>query len=253
MHDANVAKTAFCTHHEHFEFLVMPFGLMNASTTFQALMNNVLQDFICHFVLVFFDDILIYSDSWSSHLQHVRVMFQRLREQSLAVKRSRCSFGEPTVAYLDHVISEQGVAMDAKKVVAMQAWSLLRTVHAVRGFLRLTSYYRKFIRSYGDIVGPLTKLLKKEALRRTPEAAMTFDSLKAALTSAPVLQFPDFVRSFVIDCDASTSVIGAVLHQGQGPIAFFSRTMEPHHAKLAAYKWELIGLVNAVRHWRPYL
>jgi hypothetical protein len=141
MHDANIAKTAFRTHHGHFEFLVMPFELTNAPATFQALMHDILHDFLRGFVLVFFDDILIYSNSWSSHLQHVRVVLQRLREHQLAVKRSKCSFGQMTVAYLGHAISEHNVAMDAEKVAAAtrgprlpQADWLLPEIHPlVRG------------------------------------------------------------------------------------------------------------------------
>jgi hypothetical protein len=117
----------------------MPFGLTNSPTTFQALMNDVLHDFICHFVLVFFDDILIYSDSWSSHLQHVHAVLQWLRDHNLAVKHNKCSFGTMNVAYLGHVITAQGVAMMLRRLPPSC------TVRAVRGFLGLTDYYRKFI------------------------------------------------------------------------------------------------------------
>jgi hypothetical protein len=156
MDAADIEKTTFRTHHGHFEFLVMPFGLTNAQATFQALMNDVLHDLIRVFVLVFFDDILIFNHSWSSHLQHVRVVLQRLRKHNLAVKQSKCSFGATMVQYLGHVISVQGVAMDADKVEAVRAWPLPQTVRAIRGFLRLTGYYWKFIQSYGDIAAPLT-------------------------------------------------------------------------------------------------
>jgi hypothetical protein len=122
MEPADVEKMAFRTHHDHFEFLVMPFGLTNAPTTFHDLMNDILQDFIWVFVLIFFDDILIFSNSWSSHLQHVCAVLYRLREHGLAVKKSKCSFEATTVAYLGHVISEDGVAMDADKVEVVRAW-----------------------------------------------------------------------------------------------------------------------------------
>jgi hypothetical protein len=177
----------------------------------------------------------------------------RLRDHQLAVKRSKCSFGATTVAYLGHVVSEHGVAMDADKVEAVRTWPQPRTMCAVHGFLSLIGYYRKFIRSYGEIAGPLTQLLKREAFRWTLVAETAFTSLKAALTTAPVLQLPDFTRAFVVDCDVSGTGIGAILHQGVGPIAFFSRPIAPHHSKLAAYEWELIGLVKAVCHWRHYL
>jgi hypothetical protein len=126
-------------------------------------------------------------------------------------------------------------------------------VWAVRGFLGLTGYYWKFIRSCGDIAAPLTQLLKRDAFRWTSAATYAFEALKEALTTAPALQLPDFDKVFIVDCDASGSGIGAILHQGEGPLAFFSRAMQPHHAKLAVYERELIGLVKAVRHWHPYL
>jgi transposase InsO family protein len=143
--------------------------------------------------------------------------------------------------------------MDADKVESVRAWPQPRTMRAVRGFLGLTRYYRKFIRSYGDIAAPLTQFLKRDAFRWTSAANTSFEALKVALTTAPVLQLPDFTRAFIVDCDASGSGIGAILHQGEGLLAFFSLAMQPHHAKLAAYERELIGLVKAVRHWHPYL
>jgi hypothetical protein len=200
------------------------------------------------FVFVFFDDILIFSDSWSSHLQHVKMVLKRLQEHGLAIKRSKCSFGATLVQYLGHVISDKGVAMGADKVEAVRAWPLPRTVRAVRGFLGLTGYYRKFIQSYGDIAAPLTKLLKRESFSWTPSATSAFEALKTALTTAPVLQLPDFSKPFIVDCDASGAGFGAVLHQDAGPLAFFSRAVAPHHVKLAAYERELIGLVKAVWH-----
>jgi hypothetical protein len=171
----------------------------------------------------------------------------------LAVKRSKCSFGQSTVTYLGHVISKHDITMDAEKVAVVQQWLLPRTMCVIHGFLGLTSYYRKFIRSYGEITGPLTKLLKQEAFCWSSETAVAFESLKAALTAAPVLQLCDFAQPFVVNCDASGLSIITMLHQGQGPITFFSRAMAPHHAKLPMYKRELISMVKAIRHWRPYL
>jgi hypothetical protein len=253
MHLSDVEKTAFRTHHGHFEFLVIPFGLSNAPATFQALMNNVLQPFLCWFVLVFFDDILIYSSSWTDHLQHIRLALEALRLHSLHVKRSKCSFGERSVAYLGHVISANGVAMDGDKVEAVASWAEPRSAQGVRGFLGLAGYYRKFIRDFDSIATPLTRLLRKEALAWTPEAAEAFAALKRAQSTGPVLQMPDFSRQFIVDCDASGTGFGAVLHQGEGPLAFFNRPFAARHSKLVAYERELNGLVQAVRHWRPYL
>lgn len=212
MHLADGHKTAFRTHQGLFEFMVMLFGLTNAPSTFQALMNEILKPFIRKFVLVFFDDILVFSSSWADHLQHVRAVFDVLRANHLALKRSKCSFGKETVAYLGHVIGADVVAMDKNKVAAVEAWPCPRTVKALRGFLGLTGYYRKFVKGYGAVAAPLTALLKKEAFSWTPEAEQAFGALKQALTTAPVLQLPDFTKRFYIDCDASGSGFGAVLH-----------------------------------------
>jgi hypothetical protein len=231
----------------------MPFGLTNAPATFQALMNDVLHPFLRRFVLVFFDDILIYSSSWSDHLRHVRAVLKTLRQHHLFAKCSKCSFDESTVAYLGHVISSDGVAMDQQKVQAVADWPMPRTVRAIRGFLGLASYYRKFIRDFGSITEPLTRLLRKEGFTWSSEAERAFNQLKKALTTAPVLHLPDFSIDFVVECDASGTGFGAILHQGDGPLAFFSKPIAPQHAKLAAYERELIRLVHAVRHWRPYL
>jgi len=253
MHVDDIKKTAFRTHQGLFEFLVMPFGLTNAPATFQALMNEVLGPFLRRFVLVFFDDILIYSSTWIDHLKHVKAVFQLLRQHHLCVKRTKCSFGDSSVAYLGHVISEQGVNMDPSKVAAVEAWPRPRTLRALRGFLGLTGYYRKFIASYGAVAAPLTALLKREAFMWSDDAERAFVDLKRALMTAPLLQLPDFSKKFVVDCDASGSGFGAVLHQGDGAIAYFSRAVAPQHAKLPAYERELIGLVKAVKHWRPYI
>jgi hypothetical protein len=159
---------------------------------------------------------------------------------------------ERTVAYLGHVISEEGVAMDAAKVQAVLEWPRLWSVCDVRGFLGLAGYYRCFIRDYGAIAEPLTRLLCKAGFKWSNEAEEAFHKLWLALTTALVLQLPDFDRVFVVECDASGFGVGAMLHQGGGPIAFFSRQMAPRHSGLAAYERELIGLVQMVRHWRAY-
>jgi hypothetical protein len=157
------------------------------------------------------------------------------------------------VCYLGHVISADGVSMDSDKVAAMDSWPTLKTLRALCRFLGLTGYYHKFIANYGDIAWPLTALLKCNAFRWSPEADVAFQCLKQALMTAPVLQLPDFNKQFVIECDASGSGFGAVLHRGDGHIVFFSQPVAPHHAKLPAYECELIGLVKAVRHWRPFV
>ncbi|WVZ77751.1 hypothetical protein U9M48_025578 [Paspalum notatum var. saurae] len=252
MHPEDIAKTAFRTHHGHYEFLVMPFGLSNAPATFQALMNEVLRPYLRRFVLVFFDDILIYSSSWAEHLQHISTVLRALRSHQLHLKRSKCHFATSSVTYLGHVISADGVAMDADKVAAVTSWPAPRAPRGLRGFLGLAGYYRKFIRDFGIIAAPLTRLLRRDAFAWDEEAGTAFQALKGALTSGPVLQMPDFDKPFTVDRDASAwgSAPSCI---GRGTPRFFSRPFAAHHIKLAAYERELIGLVHAVRHWRPYL
>jgi hypothetical protein len=253
VHPEDIRKTAFRTHHGHFEFLVMPFGLSNAPSMFQALMNLVLKPFLRRCVLVFFDDILVYSSTWTAHLLQLRAVLEILRTHKLHLKRSKCSFAATSVQYLGHVISHDGVSMDVSKVSAVQSWPQPRSARGLRGFLRLAGYYRRFIKDYGTLAAPLTALLRNNAFLWIEAADEAFTALKSALSAAPVLHLPDFNCEFVVDCDASGSEFGAVLHQGAGPIAFFSRLFAARHLKVAAYERELIGLAQAVRHWRPYL
>jgi len=217
---------------------------------FQSLMNAVLRPFLRKCVLVFFDDILIYSSSWT---EHQRAVLTVLCDNKLCVKRSKCAFATTSVAYLGHVISSSGVAMDGDKVAAVATWPQPTSARMLRGFLGLAGYYRRFIKDFGTIAAPLTQLLRKEGFSWTDDATTAFRALQVALSTAPVLQLPDYTKPFMVDSDASGTGFGAVLHQGAGPLAFFSKPFAARHLKVAAYERELIGLVQAVRHWRPYL
>jgi len=161
MNPADVEKMAFRTHDGLYEFLVMPFGLCNTPATYQALMNDVLRPFLRRFVLVFFDDILIYNASLAEHLRHVHALLTVLHQHRLFVKRSKCAFGVDSIAYLGHIISAQGVAMDPDKVQAIADWLQPRSARAVQSFLGLSGYYRKFVKDFGAIAAPLTALLKE--------------------------------------------------------------------------------------------
>jgi hypothetical protein len=226
----------------------MLFGLTNTSVKFQVMMNAILGPFLRRFVLVFFNNILIFSSSRSEHLRHVHLVLSKLQEHNLFIKRSKCAFSTSSVAYRDHVISAQGITMDEQKIHAMLDWPHPCTVRAVHAFLRLAGYYRRFIKDFGTIAETPTKLLQKDGFWWSPEAAQAFAALQRALTQAPVLQLPAFDATFIVECDASGSSISVVLHQGTGPITFFSRPMAPRHTKLVSYEHELIGLVQAIRH-----
>jgi hypothetical protein len=248
MHPDDVTKTAFRSHKGLFKFLVMSFSLTNASAMFQTLMNTIIRLFLHRFVLVFFNDILIYSSLWSEHLWHVHLVLTALQENKLFIKKSKCAFGTRSVAYLGHVISEQGVTMDHLKVQAVIDWPVPCTVRAVRLFLSLVGYYRRFTQDYGAIAEPLTRLLRKEGFKWTPEAEGAFRELHTALTRAPVLQLPTFDCVFIVECNTSGAGFGTVLHQAEGPVAFFNRKITPRHTKLAVYERKLIGLVQVVHH-----
>jgi transposase InsO family protein len=249
----DIPKTAFRTHEGHYEFLVMPFGLTNAPSTFQSLMNSVFRQYSRKFILVFFDDILVYSKDFDTHLGHLAITLGLLRENKLFAKRTKCKFGCLEVDYLGHIVSSEGVRADQGEIQAMIEWPLPKTVKALRGFLGLTGYYRKFIKNYGTIAAPLTSLLKKNSFEWNTDAEHAFQLLKEAVTQAPVLALPNFTEPFVIECDASGIGVGAVLIQNQRPIAFLSKALKGRPIHLSTYEKELFALVTAVQKWRPYL
>ncbi|PKI48775.1 hypothetical protein CRG98_030817 [Punica granatum] len=181
----------------------MPFGLTNAPSTFQGLMNEVFRPHLRKFVLVFFDDIMVFSQDWMEHMEHLRKVFSLLREHSLFAKLSKCSFREEKVEYLRHYVSVAGVSTDPKKLRAVQEWPIPSTLKQLRGFLGLTGYYRRFVKGYGGTSKPLTNLLKKDSFRWNEAAQEAFEKLKSAMTSTPGLALPDFSKEFVIEIDAS--------------------------------------------------
>lgn len=223
--DRDAYKTAFRTHDGHYEFLVMPFGLSNAPSTFQATMNLMLKPYLRKFVVVFFDDILIYSPNVEMHGIHLREVLNCLLHNEFYIKLSKCIFCQDSIEYLGHIVVQGGVKADEKKVEAMNNWPTPKTQKQLRGFLGLTGYYRRFVKGYATIASPLTNLLKKDGFEWGEEAEEAFQTLKKTMTNTPVLKLPDFEEPFILETDASGAAIGAVLMQGNHPISFFSRKL----------------------------
>ena len=192
-------KTSFRTHQGHYEWLVMSFGLTNAPATFQSLMNHIFQGLLRKFVLVFFDDILVYSLDWSSHLQHLVTVLQVLQKEQLFAKLSKCSFGATNIDYLGHTISNDGIAMEKDKICVVNDWPKPTSLKLLGGFLGLIGYYRQFIRNYASLAAPLTDMLKKDNFKWTTTAEEAFAKLKVALTSSPILALPNFTQPFTLE------------------------------------------------------
>ncbi|KAL4325224.1 hypothetical protein GQ457_11G000740 [Hibiscus cannabinus] len=250
----DVHKTAFRTHEGHYEFLVMPFGLKNAPSTFQSTMNQNFQPYLRQCVLVFLDDILVFSKSWSEHLDHLRRVLQILRDNGLVAKKSKCTFGQEAVEYLGHVVTRHGLTVDPNKVTAIQGWPVPRNVKEVRGFLGLVGYYRRFIKGFSTIAAPLSDLLKKnENFEWSQLAQEAFAQLKARLCTAPVLALPCFEKEFVIETDASGVGIGAVLIQENKPLAYFSQKLSGRMQGASTYHREMFAITQAMSRWRQYL
>lgn len=253
VHPRDTYKTAFRTHDGHFEFLVMPFGLTNAPSTFQATMNRLFLPFLRRFVIVFFDDILLYSPSLEDHLVHLELVLECLLNNSFYVKLSKCLFCQESIDYLGHIVFSQGVHADPGKLDAMAKWPVPKNVKQLRGFLGLTGYYRRFIANYAGIAAPLTDLLRHDSFVWSDSVAFAFRALKDAMMASPVLRLPDSSKEFIIETDASNVGIGAILMQEGHPIAFFSKKLGPKLQAASVYIKELYAITEVVLKWRQYL
>ncbi|KAL0562064.1 hypothetical protein IC582_002514 [Cucumis melo] len=252
--DEDVPKTAFRSRYGHYEFIVMSFGLTNAPAVFMDLMNRVFREFLDTFVIVFIDDILIYSKTEAEHEEHLRMVLQTLRDNKLYAKFSKCEFWLKQVSFLGHVVSKAGVSVDPAKIEAVTGWTRPSTVSEVRSFLGLAGYYRRFVENFSRIATPLTQLTRKGAPFVWSKACEdSFQTLKQKLVTAPVLTVPDGSGNFVIYSDASKKGLGCVLMQQGKVVAYASRQLNSHEQNYPTHDLELAAVVFALKIWRHYL
>ncbi|WVZ80628.1 hypothetical protein U9M48_028087 [Paspalum notatum var. saurae] len=234
--------------------IVMSFGLTNAPAYFMNLMNKVFMEYLDKFVVVFIDDILIYSKTEEEHEEHLRLVLQKLRDHKLYAKLSKCEFWLDQVPFLGHIVSKGGIMVDPSKISSVMDWKVPEVVKEVRGFLGLAGYYRRFIESFSRIAKPMTSLLEKGVpFHWTKERQAAFDELKRRLTTAPVLTLPDLTKSFTVYCDASKEGLGCVLMQEGKVIAYASRQLRKHEVNYPTHDLELAAVVHALKIWRHYL
>ena len=258
LREEDIPKSAFRTRYGHFEFRVLTFGFTNAPATFQTLMNDIFRDVIDKYVTVYLDDILIYSVNEEEHKKHLELVLSRLRDHKLYAKLEKCEFVRHEVEYLGYMISQSGISPVPKKVEAIKQWPIPTTRTEVRSFLGFVNFYRRFIKSYSKISSPLTDLTKVSVpFRWTPEAQASFEKLKEALITFPILQCPDFTLPFRVETDCSGFALGCVLLQDQGngwlPVAYESRKLTDAERRYPVHEQELLAFVHALKHWRHYL
>ena len=254
MKEGDEWKTAFKTKYGLYEWLVMPFGLTNAPSTFMRLMNHVLRPFIGKFVVVYFDDILIYSKSLHDHVSHLNSVLDVLRKEKLYANLKKCTFCTDKLVFLGFVVSAKGIEVDEEKIKAIQEWPTPSNLSNVRSFHGLASFYRRFVKDFSTIVAPLTEVIKKNvAFKWSEEQEKAFQLIKHKLTHAPLLALPNFSKTFEIECDASGVGIGAVLMQEGRPLAYFSEKLNGAALKYPTYDKELYALVRTLETWQHYL
>ena len=263
-------KTAFRTPFGHYQFRVLPFGLINAPATFRTVMNKVFspptfnadgslnnEADLADFVLVFIDDILIFSKTAADHIRHIRAVLSVLRREQLLIKMSKCVWGQTELPYLGHIVSKDGIKTDPKKVQSVVDWPQPNNVTEIQQFLGMTNYFNKYLQGYANQSVPLTDLLHKDtAFNWSAACAEAFAGLKQALTTAPCLALPETginAPMFNLVCDASGYGLGAVLMQTGRPVAFWSRKMTPAEQNYHITEQELLAVMEALKVFRCYL
>jgi hypothetical protein len=250
----DIPETAFTTRYGLFEYLVMSFGLTNAPAHFTYLMNSIFMPELDKFVVIFIDDILIYSKNEEEHAKHLRIVLTRLREHHLYAKFSKCAFWLKEIQFLGHVLSAKGIVVDPNKVKDILEWKLPTTVHQVRSFLGLAGYFHRFIPNFSKIVKPITSLLKNDTkFDWSSKCNEAFEQLKVLLTTTPVLAQAVIEKPFYVYCDASGSGLGCVLMQEGRVIAYASRQLRRHEEHYPTHDLVLAAVVHALKIWHHYL
>jgi hypothetical protein len=238
----------------HYEFTVVPFGLSNALFVFMSLMNGVFREYLHKFVIVFLDDILIYSKSEEEHENHLRMVLQVLREHKLYAKLNKFSFYQKQIHYLGHIFSKDGISVDPEKIEAFREWSAPKNVTDLRSFMGIAGYYKIFIEGFSKITHPITSLQRKGVkFQWTLVCERSFQHLKQLLTSAPILRIADPNEDFIVCTNACNEGLGGVLIQNGFVICYESRKLTEHEINYATHDLELVAIVHALRKWRHYL
>lgn len=251
--------TAFRTRFGLFESLVMPFGLTGAPATFQRFMNDILRDYLDIFCTVYLDDILIYSKTRSEHIRQVRMVLEKLREAGLYAKIQKCEFLVSETKFLGIIISKDGIRMDPEKIKTITEWKTPSCLTDIQAFIGFANFYRRFIRDFSKIIGPMVKLTKKGApFTWTKSCQSAFDQLKKAFTEAPILKPFDWTKDVIVETDASDYVSAGVLSQygDEGtlhPVAFFSKKHSVTECNYEIYDKELLAIIRCFEEWRPEL
>jgi hypothetical protein len=255
MREGDEWKTTFKTNEELYEWLVMPFGLMNASSTFMRLMNEVLKEFTGKFVIVYLDDILVFNKTKAEHMKHLAIVMKRLQQENLLINMKKSSFTKTKLIYLGFFISANELMMDPDKVEVIKNWPSPRNIFEVRSFHGLASFYQKFIRNFSGISAAMMDTVKKrhKSFHWMKEAEKSFNLLKRKIIEQPILVLPDFQNTFQVKYDASGFAIGAVLSQEDRSIAYFSEKLNEAKEKYATYDKEFYAIIQALKKWRHYL
>ncbi|WJZ92513.1 hypothetical protein VitviT2T_011503 [Vitis vinifera] len=245
-------KTSFKTNDGLYEWLVMPFGLTNAPSTFMRIMTQVLKPFIGQFVVVYFDDILIYSRTCEDHEEHLKQVMHTLRAEKFYINLKKCTFMSPSVVFLGFVVSSKGVETDPEKIKAIVDWPVPTNIHEVRSFHGMATFYRQFIQNFSSIMASITECMKPGLFIWTKAANKAFEEIKFNMVNPHILRLPDFEKVFEVACDASHVGIGAVLSQEGHPVAFFSEKLNGAKKKYSTYDLEFYAVVQAIRHWQQH-